>query len=83
VVKGRPARAACLYGAAEALRETRALPTEPADHARYGHYLTTARAHLGAAAPAAAWAAGRALTVEQAVAFALEEDPGADPPIAH
>jgi hypothetical protein len=35
-----------------------------------------ARAVLGDAAYAAAWAAGRAMTLDQAVADALEEDRG-------
>ena len=41
-------------------------------------YLDQARAALGEAGYAAAWAAGQALTLEQAVAYALEEGPGDD-----
>jgi hypothetical protein len=42
-------------------------------------HLERARAALGAADFAAAWAAGRALPLEQAVAFALEEEPASAP----
>jgi hypothetical protein len=36
--------------------------------------VAAARRHLGEAAAAAAWAAGQAMTLEQAVTYALEED---------
>jgi predicted ATPase len=65
-------RTARLLGAAERLRETidRGLqPHERADHARS---VQAARAVLGDAAFAAAWAEGRALSPEQAVAEARE-----------
>jgi hypothetical protein len=46
-------------------------PTQ-ADHE---HNLATTRSRLGDEAFAAAWAQGRSLTLEQAVAEALEEGP--------
>jgi tetratricopeptide (TPR) repeat protein len=66
-----PHRAARLWGAAESIREaakTALWPTIRPDHERH---LATARAALPPEAFAAAWAEGRAMTQEQAVAYAL------------
>ncbi len=68
----RAERAARLFGVAEALRErvaTRLLPTE---RESYERDLAAVRAALGEERFAAAWAEGRAMSLEQAVAFALE-----------
>jgi hypothetical protein len=43
----------------------------------YDRDVAVARAQLGETAFAAAWAEGRAMTLEQAVAYALEEAPEA------
>jgi non-specific serine/threonine protein kinase len=72
--QGRAEHAARLFGAAEALRTvvgTAILPHWQADHDRAE---ATARAALGEEAFAAAWAAGRALTVEQAIDLGLKSD---------
>jgi hypothetical protein len=45
----------------------------PAEQAAYEHQLMAARAQLGEGAYALAWNAGRAMTVEQAIAEALGE----------
>jgi predicted ATPase/transcriptional regulator with XRE-family HTH domain len=71
----RPGQAARLLGAEEALREAlgyQVWPTMRADHER-----TSAAAHaaLGEEAFAAAWAAGHALPLEQAIAEALSLAP--------
>jgi tetratricopeptide (TPR) repeat protein len=65
-----PERAARLWGAAERLRQ--ALGCRPARAARatYERALASARGQLGEEAFAAAWAAGHALTLEQAIAEA-------------
>ncbi len=69
---GQPGRAARLYGAAEALREAEGLaPWSPADRALHEPHLRPLRARLGEAAFTAAWAEGRALGLEGAVALAL------------
>jgi non-specific serine/threonine protein kinase len=71
---GRATQAARLFGAAEALREvvgTAILPHWQADHDRAE---ATVRAALGEEDLAAAWRAGRALTLEQAVALGLAGD---------
>ena len=75
---GQPERAARLLGAAEALREAIGAPLPPVDRPDHDDDDSATRAALGEAAFAAAWAAGRALTVEQAVAEALG-DPSLPP----
>jgi non-specific serine/threonine protein kinase len=71
--EGGPERAARLWGAAAALREAHGLHLPALLRARSEGYAAAARAQVGEAAFAAAWAAGRAMTLEQAVADALEE----------
>ena len=63
-----------LLGAAEALREKIGTPMSPGE--REGHHRDTAivREALGEAAFKAAWAEGQSLSVEQAVAHALEKN---------
>jgi predicted ATPase/DNA-binding XRE family transcriptional regulator len=71
--RGRPLRAARLCGAAEALREmTDERRWHSYQHA-YDRALTEARTQVSAADWTMAWAAGRVLTVAQAIAEALEE----------
>jgi predicted ATPase/class 3 adenylate cyclase/uncharacterized protein HemY len=67
-------RAARLFGAAEASQELFRL--SPADRADHDRDVAAVRAALGEAAFAAAWAAGRAITMEQALAEALDEGSG-------
>jgi non-specific serine/threonine protein kinase len=66
-------RAVRLLGYAEALREAIASPIPPNSQADYERVVDIARAQLDETAFAAAWAAGRALTLDQAIAYALEE----------
>jgi hypothetical protein len=69
-------RAVRLLGAAEALCETlgRTLPAAVA--AEYERTMEAAHAALSEEAFAAIWEAGRAMTVEQAVAYALKQVSG-------
>jgi hypothetical protein len=67
-------RAARLLGAAEALRTVIGVQRPPAARPAYTRDVASARALLDDATFAAAWAAGRALTLEQAIAEALGED---------
>jgi len=60
--------AAQLWGAAEALRDAIGVPIPPVERADYERSLSAARVHLGERAFAAAWAQGRAMTPEQALA---------------
>jgi hypothetical protein len=77
--RGRPARAARLLGAAATMRGPDVV-LDAADRATLAGAARTARAALGAAAYDQAHATGRALTSEQAIAFALA--PQTPPPPA-
>ena len=67
-------RAAQLAGAAEALRAATGLTLEPFDRGVYERAVAAAQASLGEEAFAAAFAAGQAMTLDEAVAYALGED---------
>jgi hypothetical protein len=49
------------------------LPLPPGDRAAYERDVTTAHNQLDAAAWQAAWAEGQAMTLEQAITYALGE----------
>jgi DNA-binding CsgD family transcriptional regulator/tetratricopeptide (TPR) repeat protein len=66
--QGQPARAARIFGAAEALREAIEGPRPPVRQAIYKREVAAARAGLDDKAFAAAWAEGRAMAPEQALA---------------
>jgi tetratricopeptide (TPR) repeat protein len=68
-----PHRAARLWGAAQALREQIGAPLEPTEQEEQARDAASARERLGEADWAAAWAEGRAMTQEQAIAYALED----------
>src|SRR5262249_37712300 len=71
---GRPARAAQLWGAAERLREEVGSALPPNERDRCERQVTAARASLGEeTAFDVAWQAGRAMTLEQAIEYALGE----------
>jgi len=76
--EGRDTGAARLYGSAEALREAIGAPQPPSDRERHAGVQSRARAALGEKALAAAWDAGRALSVDEAVAYALAPPPSED-----
>jgi tetratricopeptide (TPR) repeat protein len=63
--QGKPAWAARLWGAADALREAMGTPIPPVYGADYERSLAAVRAQLGEKAFAAAWAEGRMMTPEQ------------------
>jgi hypothetical protein len=71
---GQGERAARLYGAAEALqaRTGATLPNQAA-RALHERQVAALRAQLDPATFAAAWAEGRAMTLDEAIAYALEE----------
>jgi non-specific serine/threonine protein kinase len=72
---GKPEQAARLFGAVESLLESTGMAgrLDPSDQKQFDHYVTAVRSHLGDAAFAQAWAAGRTMTREQAVEFARKE----------
>jgi len=76
--QGWPERGARLFGAADALRRARHSPLPTAERAEYAPSLASVRARLGVAAFDAAWHAGQAMPVEEAVAYALATEPHVD-----
>jgi predicted ATPase len=71
--RGAPLRAARLWGAAEAMREVTDERRWHVFQRTYDRAVAAARDQVAAAEWAAAWAAGRPLTVARAVALALED----------
>lgn len=70
----QPARAARLFGAAAGLRAAFGASQPPNDRALNEQYIAIARASSGADAFAACWAEGEQLSLEAAIAFALNDD---------
>jgi hypothetical protein len=70
---GAGRRAVRLFGAVEVERETLGAPTLPIYQAQYQRGVAAAHALLDVATFAAAWAEGQAMTLEQAIAYALSE----------
>jgi predicted ATPase/class 3 adenylate cyclase len=73
VMIGKPEQAARLFGAVESLFESINYRMDPSDQKEFDHYSAAVRAQLDQAAFAKAWEDGRALTMEEAVSYALEE----------
>ncbi|HSH77162.1 MAG TPA: hypothetical protein VLA19_01370 [Herpetosiphonaceae bacterium] len=74
---GSAARGTALFfGAAEALLEPSGELLPPAERSKHERHVAIARAQMDEAAWQAAWAEGRAMTLEQAVAYALEDTVG-------
>ena len=65
-------RAGHLFGAAEILRESINIPMTPAERLEYDREVHDLRANMDEVAFRKAWAEGRTLTMEQAIAVALE-----------
>jgi predicted ATPase/DNA-binding CsgD family transcriptional regulator len=70
---GQAQRAACLLGASEAAAERLGAFHHPSDRPEIERIIADVRAQLDPAVFEAAWAEGRAMTLERAVALALEE----------
>ena len=70
--QGRPGRAARLGAAASALRESIGSPLPPGEQEKFDKHVSSTRAALGDDAFTQAWNAGLAMTLKQAVDFALE-----------
>lgn len=77
-VAGAPLLGARLLGAADALREAVAAPIAPVGRAEHERYISSVRARLDDAAWETAYAAGRALPADAAIALAMEADVSAD-----
>jgi len=79
--RGESERAARIFGAAEAMGEAASVTIAfPPTRALYEQDLATVRARLDAQAFQASWAEGQAMTVQEAVAEALDEDTRAATP---
>jgi DNA-binding NarL/FixJ family response regulator len=78
--EGEALRAARLFGAAEALREAVASQHTPEEDALRQPYLATARMLLGRVSWEEAWVDGRAMSMEQAIEYALSEEKPLTPP---
>jgi predicted ATPase/DNA-binding SARP family transcriptional activator len=76
---GQPERAVRLFGAAQALHETIGAHLEPADRAEHERNRAAAYAQLDETAVDAAYAAGRAMTLEQAIDDALATEENCEP----
>jgi non-specific serine/threonine protein kinase len=72
-----PLRAAHLLGAAAALRIAVDTPIDPVDLPDHERVMASVQRHLSDPAFVAAWEAGRALTVDAAVAYALDVEDAA------
>ncbi len=77
-----PPRAARLWSAAEAVRETIGAPPPPGHRSLYETYLAAARARTDQTAWEAARSEGRTMTLDEAVAYALSEEEPAAAPVA-
>jgi non-specific serine/threonine protein kinase len=74
VARGDPERAARLLGASDALLRTMGLGLQPQDQREVDRFEAAVRGQLDQAAFEAAWAEGRAMSLEEAVAYALGEE---------
>jgi DNA-binding CsgD family transcriptional regulator len=77
--QGHPSEAARLFGAAEALWESGGIPSAGKILDDHGPVIGSLRVALDEEAFAAAWAAGRGLTLDEAIAYALASTAPADP----
>jgi uncharacterized protein HemY len=74
--QNRMERAARLFGAADALRVSINASVPPLERKDHEEGVVAARDALGEEAFAAAWAAGKAMALEQAIAYARDHPPG-------
>ena len=72
--RGQAEQAARFWGASQALREAIGSPLPPNEKEEYDLMVAEARTSLGELSFSAAWEQGRAMTFEQAIAYALEGD---------
>jgi tetratricopeptide (TPR) repeat protein len=76
-VRGETERAARLWGAVQALHETKGIPRDTDFLAEAGARISAVRSGMGEEAWEEAWRKGRAMTLDEAVSYALEEEAGA------
>ncbi|MDQ6695102.1 MAG: tetratricopeptide repeat protein, partial [Chloroflexota bacterium] len=71
--EGHAREAAYLWGAAEAMRQSGNHPMTVTGVEQYEHNVASARAHMDAADFQAAWAEGGAMSVQEALTYALNQ----------
>jgi len=76
LAQGKPEKAVRLLSAASAQRMSIGSVIDPVDQPEYESMRTSLRAELGEEKFVVAWNEGRALTLEQAIAYALEDRGG-------
>jgi Tfp pilus assembly protein PilF len=72
--KGHAERTARLWGAAQGLHETKSIPRDPDFLAEADTRISAVRSGMGEEAWEEAWRKGRAMTLDEAVSYALEEE---------
>src|ERR671910_1782991 len=75
--RGDAERAARLWGAAQTLHETKGIPRDDDFLAEADARISAVRSGMGEETWEEAWRKGRAMTLEEAVSYALEEEAGA------
>jgi non-specific serine/threonine protein kinase len=73
-IRGEAKRAARLWGAAQALHETKGIPRDPDFLAEADARILAVRSGMGEEVWEEAWRKGRAMTLDEAVSYALEEE---------
>jgi len=71
LAQGQAKKAVCLFGAAASLRESIGSVIDPVDRAEYENKLDSLRAELGEERFSTIWDEGHAMTLEQAITYAL------------
>ena len=71
---GQAEQAVRLYGAAAKMREEIGIPLPASERLSHESHLTVTRAECGEDVWQAAWDQGQAMSLEQAIAYALEEN---------
>jgi non-specific serine/threonine protein kinase len=77
--KGEAQRAARLWGAAQALHETRGIPRDTDFLAEADTRISAVRLDMGEEEWEEAWRKGQVMTLDEAVSYALEEEEETDP----
>ena len=74
--QGEAERAAQLWGAAQALHEAKGISRDPDFLAEADARISAVRSGMGEEAWEEAWSKGRAMSLDEAVSYALEEAAG-------
>jgi len=78
ILRGEAVRSARLYSACEALHQEFGFPMTPEERKKYDQHVADLREQLGQADFEATWAMGKSMTIDQAVAYALQPPSGDD-----